>query len=70
MLFEVFVYSQRASKLPAQGHTAFVLATDFPTTANLRGTVAFSEPDGGQVSVLGLSFNPASAFTSIPAVTQ
>jgi hypothetical protein len=38
-------------------------------TANLRGTVEFDEPANGQISVLGLSFNPASAFTSIPAIT-
>ena len=55
-------------QLPAQGHTAFTLATNYPMTANRRGTVEFSEPADGQVSVLGLSFNPASAFTSIPAV--
>jgi hypothetical protein len=55
-------------QLPAQGHTAFVLATNYPMTANRRGTVEFSEPADEQVSVLGLSFNPASAFTSIPAV--
>ncbi|MGA3075650.1 MAG: choice-of-anchor tandem repeat GloVer-containing protein [Bryobacteraceae bacterium] len=57
-------------QLPAQGHTAFALATNYPMTANRRGTVEFSEPADGQVSVLGLSFNPASAFTSIPAVPQ
>jgi uncharacterized repeat protein (TIGR03803 family) len=57
-------------QLPGLGHTAFVLATSFPITANLRGTVEFSEPADGQISVLGLSFNPASAFTSIPAVAQ
>jgi hypothetical protein len=56
-------------QLPAQGHKAFVLATYFPMTANLRGTVEFDEPANGQISVLGLSFNPASAFTSIPAIT-
>jgi uncharacterized repeat protein (TIGR03803 family) len=57
-------------QLPAQGHTAFTLAATYPMTANRRGTVEFSEPADGQVSVLGLSFNPASAFTSIPAVPQ
>ena len=52
--------------LPAKGHTAFGLAAKFSMTANLRGTIEFDVPSNGQISVLGLSFNPASAFTSIP----
>lgn len=31
-------------QLPGLGHTSFVLATNYPITANLRGTVEFSEP--------------------------
>ena len=55
--------------LPANGHTAFDLATFALATANLRGTLEFDSATG-LIGVLGLSFNPASAFTSIPAVTK
>jgi hypothetical protein len=56
--------------LAAHGHTAFSLAGNYLMTANLRGTLEFDEPANGQVSVLGLAFNPANAFTSLPAVTK
>jgi uncharacterized repeat protein (TIGR03803 family) len=62
--------STNTIQLSAHGHTSFVLAANYPATGNLRGTLEFDEPAGGQVSVLGLAFNPASAFTSIPAVTK
>jgi hypothetical protein len=56
--------------LPAMGHTSFDLATQFEATARLRGTLELDTPPGGQISVLGLSFNPASAFTSVPVITK
>jgi hypothetical protein len=46
---------------------AFVLATNYPMSANLRGTVEF---DAAEIGVLGLAFNPESAFTSIPAAVK
>jgi hypothetical protein len=52
--------------LPAQGQTSFNLATRFPTAAQKRGTVEFSAPIGGQISVLGLRFNPTGAFSTVP----
>ncbi len=47
-------------------HTAFVLATMFPATADSRGSIHFtaSSPD---ISVLGLRFTPSLSFTSIEA---
>ena len=60
--------------LPGLGHTSFDLTIPatwpanitFALAQNARGTLEFDTPAGGQVSVLGLSFNPASAFTSVP----
>jgi uncharacterized repeat protein (TIGR03803 family) len=68
--------STQTITLPASGHTSFDLAasstwpanTSFTLAENARGTLEFDTPAGGQISVLGLSFNPASAFTSIPAI--
>jgi uncharacterized repeat protein (TIGR03803 family) len=58
--------TKQSIQLPALGHTSFALASTAPATANLRGTMEVDESANSQVSVLGLSFNPASAFTSIP----
>jgi hypothetical protein len=52
--------------LSPQGHTSFVLPTTYPATAQIRGTMEFDTPPNGQISVLGLRFNPAGAFSSIP----
>jgi hypothetical protein len=62
--------------LPALGHTSFMLTDPtygFPKTANVRGTVEFDTPQGGQISVMGLRANaiPNSsgfAVTSLPAL--
>ena len=50
--------------VPAHGHTAFVLATQYPATANTRGTIQFTTttPD---VSVLGERFTPSLSFTTM-----
>jgi hypothetical protein len=55
--------------LAAGGHTSFVLSSMFTQTANIRGTVEFDAPSGGQIVVLGLAFNPENAFTSIPTLS-
>ncbi|MEQ1883552.1 MAG: matrixin family metalloprotease [Bryobacteraceae bacterium] len=52
--------------VPANGHTSFVLTDRFAATANKRGTLEFSTPSIGQISLLGLRFTSAGAFTSIP----
>jgi hypothetical protein len=54
--------------LAANGHTSFVLATQFPQTAGLRGTLEFDAPDGAQISLLGIRTPPALTFTTIPAI--
>ncbi len=57
--------------LGGNGHTAFVLSTQFPVTANIRGTIEFDTPSGGQISVLGLRFTPPNnALTTIPALAN
>ena len=62
--------STQTITLPAEGHTSFDLATQFAVTANRRGTLEFDTPLNGQISVLGLRFNPADAFTSIPLLAK
>ena len=60
--------------LPGNGHTSFVLSDPtlgFPVTANIRGTIEFDTPAGGQISVLGLRFTPPNnALTTIPALAN
>ena len=60
--------------LGGSGHTAFVLSDPvlgFPVTANIRGTIEFDTPPGGQISVLGLRFTPPNnALTTIPALAN
>jgi sugar lactone lactonase YvrE len=49
--------------LPAHGHTAFVLANNFPATAGTRGSIHFTaaSPD---LTVLGERFTPSLSFTT------
>jgi len=56
--------------LLARGHMAFELNNLYPATAGKRGTVEFRAPVGGQISVLGLRFNPKGAFTTIPVMSK
>jgi hypothetical protein len=52
------------------GHTQFALTDRFPITVLRRGTLEFQTPAGGGISVLGLRFNPALAFSTIPALVK
>src|SRR6185312_16428595 len=57
--------------ISANGHVSFVLATQYPLTANIRGTIEFDAPAGGRISVLGLRFTPPNnALTTIPALAN
>jgi hypothetical protein len=52
------------------GHTSFDLSTQFPVTANRRGTVEF-DVVGTPISVLGIRFTPPNnALTTIPALAN
>ena len=57
--------------LTSNQHKSFVLSTQFPATANKRGTIEFDTPAGGQISVLGIRFTPPNnALTTIPALAN
>ncbi len=59
--------------LAGNGHTSFVLSTQYPATANKRGTIEFDTPAGGQISVLGIRTTPLAAsntFTTVPALAN
>jgi hypothetical protein len=62
-----------AVTLGATGHTSFVLPTQFPVTANKRGSVEFDTPAGGQISVLGIRTTPlgsTTTLTTMPALAN
>ena len=59
--------------MQASGHTSFVLSSQFPATANKRGTIEFDRPSGGQISVLGIRTTPlgtSTTLTTIPALAN
>jgi hypothetical protein len=57
--------------LPASGHTSFDLVSRYASlTAQRQGTLEFRTPAHGQISLLGLKFNPAGAFSTIPAIAR
>ncbi len=55
--------------VPALGHTAFTLSDQYPATAGKRGTLQFTTPPQGQISVLGIRSN-GDSFTTIPVATS
>ena len=56
--------------LAGNGHAAFVLSSQFPVTANIRGTAEFTTPVGAEINVLGIRTTPAGTFTTLPPVTR
>lgn len=52
------------------GHTSFVLSTQFPVTANIRGTMELDTPAGGQISALGIRYTPPGTLTTIPTLAN
>ncbi len=59
--------------LAANGHTSFVLSTQYPETAGKHGTIQFNTPAGGQISVLGIRTTPlgtTNTLTTIPALAN
>lgn len=55
--------------VPAFGHTAFVLSQKFPTIAGHRGLAEFYSATGN-ISMIGLRFNPTQSFTAAPVYFQ
>ena len=56
--------------LPVRGHSYFPLTSRYPSLAGARGSLEFRDLNGGNIALLGLRFNPAGSFTSIPAETK
>jgi len=56
--------------LAANGHNAFVMSTLFPATANIRGTLEFDTPVGGQIGVVGIRTTPKPTFTTLPPLAK
>jgi hypothetical protein len=59
-----------AIALAANGHSAFVLGSQFPVTAGVRGTLEFTAPASGPIGVVGIRTPPANTFTTLPALTR
>ena len=58
-------------KLTANGHASFTLVTDrYPETANIRGTIEFDTPSGGQIGALAFRIPTTHTFTTLPALTK
>ncbi len=57
--------------LPPNAHVAFTLVSDkYPQTANIRGTIEFGTPPGGQIGALGIRIPIAHTFTTLPALAR
>jgi formylglycine-generating enzyme required for sulfatase activity len=63
--------------IAANGHNSFALATQYPVTADQRGSIEFTTPDAGRISVLGLRTTPVKTekgtivtLTTIPALVR
>jgi hypothetical protein len=59
---------QSRLELPARGHTAFVIGDRFPSSTGQQGTIEFVNPTAERLTGLGLRFNAAGSFTSIPVL--
>jgi len=55
--------------LKAMTHTAFVLSQTFPVIAGHRGLAEFYSATGN-ISMIGLRFNPTQSFTAAPVIFQ
>lgn len=58
--------------IPPFGHFSCVLTVscNYPQVANIRGTLEFDTPAGGQISVLGIRYTPPGTLTTIPALAN
>ena len=57
--------------LAPNGHAAFTLVTDrYPVTANIRGTIEFDTPPGGEIGALAFRFPVSHTFTTLPALAK
>jgi hypothetical protein len=56
--------------LSANGHSSFVLSTEFAATAGIRGTIEFDTPSGAEISVLGIRTPLSLTFTTLPPLAK
>jgi hypothetical protein len=54
-------------EVAANGHTSFVVSSQFPETAGIGGVLVF-QSSGGEIAGLGLRFSPFGTFTSVPTI--
>jgi len=54
----------------AGGHTAFLLADKFPVTAAGQGMLEFRSAMGGNITGLGLRFDPDGRFVLLPKLAR
>jgi hypothetical protein len=62
--------STETISLPAWGHLSFGISSRYPVTANTSGTLEFSSPVSGQISVLGIRAGSNHSFTAVPALAR
>ncbi len=61
--------------LAGHAHLAFTLGSSQPgfkygQAANIRGTIEFDTPSGGQIGALGIRIPVAHTFTTLPALAK
>jgi len=59
--------------LESGSHSAFLLPTEYPVTANKRGTIEFDNGQGGRIGALGVRTTPlgtANTFATIPSLAN
>ena len=59
------VLGTQTLQLPANGHTSFLLPSQFAVTSGLQGTVQF-QSSAGNLAGVGLQASPQGTFTSVP----
>ena len=59
---------QTSIVLPAQGHTSFVMPTQYTVTGGASGMAEFTST--GTISVIAIRFNPSGSFTTAPAFPE
>ena len=60
--------AQTSIVLPAQGHTSFVMPTQYTVTGGASGVAEFNST--GTISVVAIRFNPSGSFTTAPAFPE
>jgi len=56
--------------LAALAHGSFMVTTQYPQTAQKRGSIEFQTPAGGQIGVLGLRSSESGALTTVPPIAR